>query len=716
MAVPNGQLESAPLLQDVEGLESEATTSGEMLRVPTNDPPRQSRLSSPVLSRRELAASGDQKDAAQEAWKRRRRSYIIVYSAIFCVAYVTSLDANTGFLYLNFACSEFGALASFSTIAIVQQLCFAIAKPPVAKVSDVFGRAKAYLVSLVIYVLGYIVVSTAPSLSRLMFGIVLQATGNTGLQVLQSIIIADSTTAKWRGLIIGIVNLPYLVNFAVAGPLVELVMRTQGWRFGFGMWTVILPLAALPLLITLFVGQKRAKRAGLLTTNPIRANSFGAAIVELARQVDAIGLALFSLAFSLILIPLSEAGHGAKAVASPKALFGTGLAFLFLFMLWESRASAPILPYRFFTNTAVVCICLVGVLDFCSFYISWTFLSAFIQILKGWDQTKTGYFASTQNVTSTLTGILVGWSMAATRKYKFLLVAGIIVRLLGVAMMVRYRSSGSPTFLLVLCQLLQGIGGGSAAITMQVAVQCVVRHSDVAIVTAIELLMTECGAAIGSAIAGMVFSQELPTALAIRLPDFSPEEIKVVFGSLSAATSYPLGSETRQAIIEAWVAVMHRLCIMAALILVPAVFLALAIPDGTLPDVHHHHHASTGSTHHHHHHPSGSRRSHHYSTSRRSRSTTRPLSGPSGSSVGGSLPLGGNHRKSGAKLHDSDRHQRALTIHTTEGRHVSSLFLVPSPGRDAPGDGGSGGSGVRHVSDPIPSASSSERGREIEDL
>lgn len=35
---------------------------------------------------------------------------------------MTSLDANTGYLYLNFACSEFGALASFSTVAIMQQV------------------------------------------------------------------------------------------------------------------------------------------------------------------------------------------------------------------------------------------------------------------------------------------------------------------------------------------------------------------------------------------------------------------------------------------------------------------------------------------------------------------------------------------------------------------------------------------------------------------
>jgi len=61
------------------------------------------------------------------AWPSR--TYQAIYLAIFSVSYITSLDANTGYLYLNFACSEFGALASFSTIQIVQQLCYAIAKP-----------------------------------------------------------------------------------------------------------------------------------------------------------------------------------------------------------------------------------------------------------------------------------------------------------------------------------------------------------------------------------------------------------------------------------------------------------------------------------------------------------------------------------------------------------------------------------------------------------
>jgi len=542
-------------------------------------------------------------------WRRRRSLYMLVYSAIFCVAFVTSLDSNTGYLYLNFACSEYGALASFSTVAIVQQMVFAIAKPPIAKLSDVIGRPQAYVLSLVFYVLGYTIVASTGSLRSLIGGICLQSAGTTGIQVLQSIIIADTTTAKWRGLVIGIVNLPFLINFAVAGPMVDLVMRHGGWRYGFAIWTVMVPLAATPLLLTLLVGQRRARRAGLATRSSLTDKPWRKALRQLATELDLLGLLLFTGGWLLILLPLTLAGHGERPTQVPTATFILGgVGLLVLFGWWETRASVPILPYQFLTNTAVVCTCVVGVLDFASFYISWTFLSSFVQILKGWDQTRTGYFATTQNVTSTITGIIVGSLMAMTRRYKALLMIGLVVRLLGVTLMVRYRTADDPTFMLVLCQLLQGIGGGSIAITMQVAVQVTVRHADVAIVTALELLTTEIGAAIGSATAGWMFQTYLPAKLRANLPNMDADELKLVYGSLQKALSYPIGTEERSAIIESWVEVMRMLSIVATLTLVPAVLLGMAIPDTSLPDVHgsssnHHHHHS----HHHHHRHHGSR-------------------------------------------------------------------------------------------------------------
>lgn len=531
----------------------------------------------------------------RDLWRRRRNMYLVVYSAIFCVAYITSLDSNTAYLYLNFACSEYGALASFSTVAIVQQMIYAVAKPPIAKLSDVFGRPQAYGLSLIFYVCGYLIVASSTSLRSMIGGICLQSVGNTGVQVLQSIIIADTTTAKWRGLVIGIVNLPFLINFAVAGPLVDVVMRHGGWRSGFAIWTLLVPLSALPLLITLAVGQRRAQRAGLTVKSPLAGQTRKAALRQLAVELDILGLVLFTGGWLLILLPLTLAGHGERPAGVPMTTFILGgSTLLLLFVWWEMKATVPILPYQFLSNKAVVCTCIVGVLDFASFYISWTFLSSFIQILKGWDQTKTGYFATTQNVTSTITGIVVGSLMAMTRRYKTLLMGGLIVRLIGATLMIRFRTAEDPTYMLVLCQLLQGVGGGSIAITMQVAVQVTVRHADVAIVTALELLTTEIGAAIGSATAGWVFQTHLPAKLAMGLPDMDPDELKQIYGSLQKALSYPIGSAERGAIMHAWVEVMRILSITATLVLLPAVLIGLAIPDASLPDVHGVHHGTYG--------------------------------------------------------------------------------------------------------------------------
>jgi hypothetical protein len=55
-------------------------------------------------------------------------------------------------------------------------------------------------------------------------------------------------------------------------------------------------------------------------------------------------------------------------------------------------------------------------------------------------------------------------------------------------------------------QLLQGWGGGFAAVINQVAAQGSVSHADVATVTAVVLLITELGTSVGNAIAGGVWA------------------------------------------------------------------------------------------------------------------------------------------------------------------------------------------------------------------
>lgn len=110
--------------------------------------------------------------------------------------------------------------------------------------------------------------------------------------------------------------------------------------------------------------------------------------------------------------------------------------------------------------------------------------------------------------------------MIYLRRYKALLVSGLCIRLLyvlpqrnlsspatltlivlsGVGLMIHSRGANGSTAELVWTQILQGLGGGMAAVASQVGAQASVPHADVAMVTAAVLLVTEIGGAIGSAI------------------------------------------------------------------------------------------------------------------------------------------------------------------------------------------------------------------------
>jgi hypothetical protein len=85
------------------------------------------------------------------------------------------------------------------------------------------------------------------------------------------------------------------------------------------------------------------------------------------------------------------------------------------------------------------------------------------------------------------------------RSHQFLLLVGLVIRLAGVAFMIRSRGANGTPIELVLNQALQGIGGGFASVTLQVSAQAGVSHAEVATVIAMVMLITEVGNSVGSA-------------------------------------------------------------------------------------------------------------------------------------------------------------------------------------------------------------------------
>ena len=119
----------------------------------------------------------------------------------------------------------------------------------------------------------------------------------------------------------------------------------------------------------------------------------------------------------------------------------------------------------------------------------------------------------------------------------------------GVALMIHSRGQHSSDAELIWTQVLQGLGGGFAAVCSGVGAQASVPHADVAMVIAIVLLWTEIGAGVGGSIAGAIWSAVMPERLQQYLPSLSQEERDVLFGDITAVRERAMDDPIRQGVI-----------------------------------------------------------------------------------------------------------------------------------------------------------------------
>jgi len=182
---------------------------------------------------------------------------------------------------------------------------------------------------------------------------------------------------------------------------------------------------------------------------------------------------------------------------------------------------------------------------------------------------------------------MAGVFMIFFRRTKWLLFAGLLIRLLGVGIMIYTKGAHGSTAGLVFGQLLQGIGGGFASASTQVLAQASVPHQDVATVTALVLLLAEIGNAVGSAMATGIWKQWMPGQLATHLAGLAnATEIEAIFGSITVAASYPKDSAIYEGVVTAYSNTMRTILIAATVIAVIPPCLALLVDNIHLTDAH----------------------------------------------------------------------------------------------------------------------------------
>lgn len=523
----------------------------------------------------------------------------VLLIGVLLTAYVAGLDNNTTYSYQSYAATLFGKYNLYlAAISVPQQVIIAVGKFPIAKLSDVFGRAEGYVVSLAFFVVGQIIMAAANNFATTVAGTVIYAFGNTGVQIMQQIICADYVPTKLRGLSIGILSFPYIINFACAGFITSQLLSksANSWRWGPGSFAIVMPVAMAPVILSLALSQRRAKKKGLAPEHPYRKMPFLRGLKEFCIDMDIGCLVLIAAGFILILLPLSLYAYADKGWAAGHiiAMFVVGGVCIVGIGFWEWLvAKRPLLRGRFFVNKDVIIPAFgVGFFDFFAFYLS--FSPAYYWSIVAMDfsyastdgrPSESLYYSNTQSVCLTVFGILAGIVMWWTKRYKWLMVAGSCIRLLGIGLMIRYRTEGSSTVQVVFPQVLQGMGGGMMGITLQVAAQVSVRHQFVAMVSAFVLLFTEIGGACGTAVLSTLQSKYLYPEMLKRLGALgvSVEEITTLYGS-QITIPWPLGTPERSAYIAAYNHYIHVALIIAAGLSAVPILSACLLSDFKLGD------------------------------------------------------------------------------------------------------------------------------------
>lgn len=322
----------------------------------------------------------------REAKTNRKSLWLVAVSVVVC-AWAFSLDSSTTSFYSVDASSYFEQHSSvLSTLAIATSVISAVCKPFIAKISDITSRPYTYLLTLFFYVVGYIIAATCKTISAYVVGEVFVAIGSSGLDLTNDIIVADLTPLEWRGFASSMLSTPFIINTWFAGKIVNAIEIRNQWRWGYGMFAIIMPAALGPAVAVLIWLDRKAKKDGIV--NLASSNEARRAAADLAgkdgheaphgavlapaaprartwteslkynlEEIDAFGLVLLGFGWSLLLLPFSLTTYADGGWRNPSmiAMMIVGGLLLIAYVVYEIMwAKVPSAPRRLVLNKTFV--------------------------------------------------------------------------------------------------------------------------------------------------------------------------------------------------------------------------------------------------------------------------------------------------------------------------------------------------------------------------
>ncbi|RMZ77956.1 hypothetical protein DV738_g4110, partial [Chaetothyriales sp. CBS 135597] len=493
-------------------------------------------------------------EATTVAWTRG--ALVFAYIIIWLTYFVEGMLSGTTAALTPYVTSAFAEHSLTPTVGVLSSVIGGVTNLTLAKVLDIFGRPQGYLFTIILATVGLAMMAGCNNVKAYAAAQVFYTVGNNGIQYSLSVFVADTSTLQNRGLMQAIVTSPNLITCWLAGPISSGFLKGPGWRWAYGMFAILVPAITLILDGLLVQNYLKAKKLGLVPKSDSNRNPLQS-LLYYFRQFDAIGILLLSAGVALFLLPFNLYALQAKGWSSPLviSMLVVGISLMIAFVIWE-RFFAPItfIPYSLLLDRTVFGACILSATLFISYFCWSSFFGSFLQVVNGLSVEDASYVVQTYTVCAVLCSIAVGALIHYTGHFKpICLNVGIPLSILGLGLMIYFRTPTGNVGYIIMCQIFISIGSGIITICDEIAIlAAAASHQNVAVCLAIVGMFGNVGGAIGLTVASAIWQGVFPKKLEQYLPAEDLPNFLMIYGDLSTQLSYPIGSDTRLAIQHAY--------------------------------------------------------------------------------------------------------------------------------------------------------------------
>ncbi|KAF5538967.1 major facilitator [Fusarium phyllophilum] len=509
-------------------------------------------------------------DILRESWSKK--ALIVAFTGLFATTFVCQFLKYATKVYDAYATSAFQRHSALATANVV------------------FGRAEGLTFSILFLVLSQVMYAACQNIATYIAGGIFESIGDTGYVIMQQVFIADTTSLINRGLWTSLPESFASIPTLYLGSIVaDSVLKHSTWRWGYGMWALILPFCAAPLIITLYVLQRRARKAGYRRkgawdaadkTQPLSKRIVNLIWVDL----DILGAVLLVLGLGLTLIPLSLTGARNSDrwdQGSYIAMLVIGVVVVGVFFVWDTKfAKVPFVPFRMIKERTVVAACVLSILDFFHYSCFTLFFPSYLQVAGGFSPGRATRIDNALRVAFQIASVLVGILMKYTKRSQIFVFIGVPLCVLGQGLMIHFVNmngghANEASF--ITAKTLVGVGRAFYQTAAQVSIQALVAKEDVPVVTGVYYAAMNFGGAVGTSVGGAIWNNILPQKLTTYLPEQAKPNALKIYKSIVVAQKFAKGTPVRAAIDQAYRETQRLLAIAATCSLAPMLIVMFAL-------------------------------------------------------------------------------------------------------------------------------------------